>query len=1429
MFDLFKKDIKVGDKIKLYLTTSKELEGKVLSIGDNYVLLEGDDNIQNRIFDKLIGGWDIIKVPVQNENVSKTLRIALAAREFDVTISTIAEKLSEINIIVEKNPNARISVDNYEYLRSILSSNDELSSPEIDLFVSEQINNENKLSPLSDSQIWRDYQKVKGINVKRKQIVNSRLKQGFLYYEVRKELPENSILGIQDTPKINETPNNISNKYYNSLEGLKEIIEDQELGRYISPNAEIHKYIKNAGFGFAKNSEVSEIRFRNDYVLDNLLINELKSFKKGDTIPVICSYFTNKKGQVFASLIIKPNTVENLIEKTKEYVNKQQFSIAKKFITLLRANKIDLPILKALKIEIDDNINKGNDKVVTFPEALETSQLDLTDENVISNDQSKTLENARAYRIKKLFDVSEKLFLHVIENKHQIDSAVKDLADQYREQGKLNEAIRLVEKYFNLFEKKEQGYNFLYDLYTNNGELEKARQTLESYVATEFDLNDQIVIRRRGKAYARLGALALKAKKSEKAKIYFKKAEELDPNNKQLKNALSTINFQSQSNNIVGNEAYFDENLFESLVYGISPFLKHALENSTYEGLTLTTKEKKIFDQTTLDDLRKSIEKYKGKPEIRAKYYLTEAKILEDLERGDDVEFYKALAKYCNAMAKVVASEKGPVETIREYYLNAFSVEEEWESIRRQVSIYFETFFSNYSEIVESNGVGLKKAVLSINSQIYRKDIFWDAILELIINSKQATARLLNLIFNNQDLKKHSLLYMENKFDKKDLKISLSENSFIDIWKDASRKRKEEEENVESQFKSYLKSNNVEEITTAFITKEKGYLPSFINALDHSRVNSLATICELTIQYFNQITFEDKEYYFNNIESRHNELFENTNQYPSGFGIGSILPLSTHILNLIRNKHQQTILISKPILDIQIEGESIIDDEKVCEIQVSISNNQQSSKAGEIEIEILKINNDSAEIKTSVSFNQSLSGGSEPLIAKFKLSLKEEIIKQGAFDITVKCSYKELANDTTASVEKNFGITFYDRSSFVEIINPYADHAKSNIVESTEMFKGRNELIDKICATLLTSKSKGYLIYGQKRSGKSSVLWHLENNLNKSKDVFAIYFSTGLSIAQDSNVEANLYYVILTSIERKIRKLKTSSNNVPEIGRTNLKDLLANPMLLFYERLNDIKEGFQLNQEWKNKKIILIIDEFTYIYYQIKLGNIPKTFMQNWKAFVEDGGFSLVLSGQDTMSNFISDFQNEFAMFKTERLTYLETEPARQLIEEPIWDKEKNRSRFTRNSVDKILDLTACSPFYIQIICNELVRYMNMKKKPVLTPADIDEVRDNLIWGSNSLTEFDFENLLSAGDKNLDEIKSVESMAILKQIAIQTKYIEFARREDINCFSKERDDLILSDLLKRGVISEQIESPNRLKINVQLFKQWLLNYNQHGQ
>lgn len=1428
MFDLLKNDIKVGDKINLHLINGKE-SGTVMEIGDSYILLESENGTKHRFFDKLIGGWEILSNNSQKEYIEIKHRLNRVARELDVSIEEIANKLKEIDVEIKVNPNTKISISDYDFLvNAFASSKKDEIIPELDFVITNLIKLEDKSSPITDSEIWKLFKKHSGRNIKRATVVNSRKRLGFLEANLRKEIKNDQLTkfliddsNLYDGLNVN-TNEEVLNTNSSTFLEVKNSVLELELERYISPNAEIDRYFIQFSNGSARNEDVNEILFREQVVVDKDLKEELKSFKRGETIPVICNY-TIGNGKAYSNFIAKPGKVLDLINRVKILISEGSFEYAYKFITFLKANQVDPLLLSSLKIEIEEKTkDSNNNKIIHSPKE---EKLRYDDETNILTDPISTYEYARKFRLKKQFDISEKLFLSVIEKNYQIDSAVKDLADQYREQGRLSEAINLVEKYFKDFEKKEQGYNFLYDLYTNNGDLEKARYTLEQYINTEFDINDQVIKRRRGKAYARLGALTIKINDVEKAKKYFKKAEELYPNNKQLKSALTLINSKSYVRDSSNTEDYFDENLFETLLYGISPFLKYVLDNSDYYGIPIKTRDEKSFNSKTLKDLDILIEKSRDGSEARAKYYLTVAKVRQDLEMSDDIGFFSSLSKYCYSMSKLVVAEKGPIDTSREFYLNAFSIQDNYDNIGQYVSIFFETFYRRQNELINSTGIGAKNAILSIPYEVYSKKSFWDYILELIIYSKQATARILNIIFKDKNLKKWSIDYINSHFDVDFINDNINEVDFIKIWNSVSKKRKDDKEKLEIEYKGFIKATDLEEIILTFFKKGKEIIPDYLNDLDIQRSKSLESMCEYAIQYLNQSIFDEKEFYYNNFELNYNELNQNINKYPTGFSVSAILPFATHMLSLIRQKHKENIKLSKPKIDIQVEGESIIDDEKNCEIQVSIFNSQQCSKIGEIEMEIINLNNGIEGIQTLVNFNQNLRGGGEPLIAKFKVKLNDEIIKQGASDIKIKCSYKELATDNIISFEKNISISFYDSSDFKEITNPYADHAKSNIVESPTMFKGRNELIQRVCETLLTSKSKGYVIYGQKRSGKSSVLWHLENNLNQSGKAFAIYFSTGLSIAQDNNVEANLYYVILTAIERKLRKLKVSGINVPEIGRTNLKDLLANPMLVFYDRLSDIKEAFLLLEEWKNKKLILIIDEFTYIYYQIKLGNIQPTFMQNWKAFVEDGGFSLVLSGQDTMTNFIQDFQNEFAMFKTERLTYIDIISARELIEEPIWDKENNRSRYTRNSVEKIIELTACSPFYIQIICNELVRFMNSKKKPVLTPADIEEVIEMLTSGFNSLTEFDFENLLSAGDKNLDEIKPEDAIEVIKQIAIQTKFIPFARREDINVFNKEKDDQVINDLIKRAVISEQPDQPNKYKIEVQLFKKWLLNHN----
>ena len=59
--DLFRKDVQLGDSIKLYLLAGGPIDGVVIEINDNNVVLE-INGVKKRFFSQIIGGWDVVNI-----------------------------------------------------------------------------------------------------------------------------------------------------------------------------------------------------------------------------------------------------------------------------------------------------------------------------------------------------------------------------------------------------------------------------------------------------------------------------------------------------------------------------------------------------------------------------------------------------------------------------------------------------------------------------------------------------------------------------------------------------------------------------------------------------------------------------------------------------------------------------------------------------------------------------------------------------------------------------------------------------------------------------------------------------------------------------------------------------------------------------------------------------------------------------------------------------------------------------------------------------------------------------------------------------------------------------------------------------------------------------------------------------------------------
>lgn len=333
----------------------------------------------------------------------------------------------------------------------------------------------------------------------------------------------------------------------------------------------------------------------------------------------------------------------------------------------------------------------------------------------------------------------------------------------------------------------------------------------------------------------------------------------------------------------------------------------------------------------------------------------------------------------------------------------------------------------------------------------------------------------------------------------------------------------------------------------------------------------------------------------------------------------------------------------------------------------------------------------------------------------------------------------------------------------------------------------------------------------------------------ETNKTFCIFFSMG-DIINNLN-EASFYHKILSSIKTELEFVEFDGGTIPEFEIPTYSDFKNededNPLNTFTKYMIKFKLSCKKTDGWQDKNLVVMIDEFTYLYTEIKKGKISPSIMKQWKAVTQNerAQFSVVLVGQDVVPSFKKEeyASNAFGVIQDIRLTYLEEQPARELIEKPILDTN-GESRYIGNAVTRILEYTSRNPYYIQIFCARLVDFMNKNKSIKVTEADVNEVAHSFVIGDQALEIDKFDNLIRAGEsEDLQEVPEAEIIAVLRQIAMGTKNIPYCKRADISTvYGTEEEDRVLQHLEDREVLEKK--GDDNYKIQVKLFQEWLLNH-----
>jgi len=360
-----------------------------------------------------------------------------------------------------------------------------------------------------------------------------------------------------------------------------------------------------------------------------------------------------------------------------------------------------------------------------------------------------------------------------------------------------------------------------------------------------------------------------------------------------------------------------------------------------------------------------------------------------------------------------------------------------------------------------------------------------------------------------------------------------------------------------------------------------------------------------------------------------------------------------------------------------------------------------------------------------------------------------------------------------------------------------------------KMFYGREEDMAFLIDNLTRDAKSVIVLYGQRRSGKTTLLLQLINAT--VSDEYIPVLIDMQRVSYQITIQSFLYKVA-SYIAQAMRK-----NHLP-VCFPEMADFEKDPTHAFDLFLDSIEEQFT------TRKLILLIDEFEVLEEQVMKGRLDSQVFDYLRDIVQHRpNINFLFSGTHKITEHTKWYRSIFFhIAHHRRLSRLSQQGAEDLIQQPVADYLE----YEPLTVKKIHQLTADQPYLIHLLCRYIVDYCNEKRKTYVTINDVNIVLREVMQTG----QFHFDWLW-------DQITPEERVA-LSTIAEggkeEGRWLTLVEIEEIyrrNRISFKREYLLAS--LKTLVDADLIESmssdardsvsdSSRFRIPVGLTRGWLL-------
>ena len=321
--------------------------------------------------------------------------------------------------------------------------------------------------------------------------------------------------------------------------------------------------------------------------------------------------------------------------------------------------------------------------------------------------------------------------------------------------------------------------------------------------------------------------------------------------------------------------------------------------------------------------------------------------------------------------------------------------------------------------------------------------------------------------------------------------------------------------------------------------------------------------------------------------------------------------------------------------------------------------------------------------------------------------------------LVITLGYHQRGIDTWETIQFAYVLTFFDQTDrfpfvFIEK-NPFVT---GNPLKTNDVFFGREQLIADLADNLQGKyQDNPIVLYGQRRTGKTSLLYALKRYLPKEQYIPVFYNAEGV----DSPL--SLFWSLANQIYDACRETGI-------VLSQPTRDQYTTYASAQFEN-NFLRDATSLLGK---RRLLLMIDEFESLEDAVKDNLLPRTIFSFLRKMMQhQRQLSFIFCGthqlQELTRQYWQIFFNAALPF---RITFLDENATKDLIQVPI----HGHFAYDELALMRILTLTGGHPYFTQLLCHSIVSLVNKRQLGYVTRNEVDDVARLLIQNGNDHLDY---------------------------------------------------------------------------------------------